>query len=68
MKKTACRKCMHFLRRGRGDIWYDQYCSAKPRPKVFNPCTGQDVEGEYPHIREINDGNCKLFSKKGILE
>ena len=75
-KKTICAQCMNIKRRGRGEIWYDLYCTERKVQKEIgvDPVTGEtgyksknDLGGEYiseypePYCRDVNKGNCPYF-------
>ena len=71
---TICAKCKHH--RGRGDIWYNQYCA---HPDLQNPVMIDPVSGKKgyakkntlgrtyydevstPYCRDVNDGECSRF-------
>ena len=65
-----CARCKHYIKKGNGVMWYDQYCGNPlvQRRQVINPVTGYE-EYEHgnersPHARSVNDGSCKLWEKE----
>ena len=74
---TICKLCKHFV--SSGDIWYEQFCKAQPKPISINPVTGKHgyqsvndlgqvyfTDNPYHYSRDINNGDCKLFKLKGM--
>ena len=73
---TICYECKWF--RGRGEIWFNQYCEhpANEAKRVIDPVTGEEgygkvndlgrvviVDLKHPNARDVNDGNCEHWEE-----
>jgi len=70
--QTLCLNCIHANGVTKDAIWYDCYCHhpKMKRREGQDPVTGRKMfvtisngktcltDEEYPHCRDINDGNC----------
>ena len=75
--RTICVECRHHRKGGGTDMWYDHYCSARPREEERDPVTGKrgyesrndlgnlnSTDEQYPHCRSINHGDCQDYEAK----
>lgn len=71
-KTTYCINCEYLIQgepdTPRARCWYNHLCNAVPRERQRSHYNGE-LEGEaYAYCRDVNDGNCKHFSKNPAQE
>jgi len=65
---TICTNCDNLLKDEGNDIWYNFYCTAKPKEPEIDFLTGRVKQGfcnQFEYCRDINkDGQCPHYVKK----
>jgi hypothetical protein len=75
---TICADCKNCVKKNEANIWYNYHCGAIFLPETIDFVTGDTyyighgngdprnlTSEKHPYCRDVNDGSCRYFERKG---